>query len=137
MSTNDHPSDKGAIATAVLNGVIFTVSVAAFVLLEALQRDTTSLVLLVGPVIGAVFVTTTLKPQLTRVEQQTNGVLDERISRNAKAATTAALLDAGLLTVDEPGMTKTTTRTVVHRPDPSMTFPPPSSGSAPPGSSHG
>jgi hypothetical protein len=38
-----------------------------------------------------------LKPQLTRVEQQTNGVLDERIHRNAKAATQAALVDAGLL----------------------------------------
>lgn len=116
----------GSIATAILNAVIFTVSVAAFVLLELRGRDTTGLVLLVGPVIGAVFVTTTLKPQLTRVEQQTNGVLDDRIHRGAKAATTAALMDAGLLTVDhETGVTKTTTRTVVHRPDPAPPRPDP------------
>lgn len=95
-------SSSGTVASAVLNGIIFVTSVAGFVALEITGRDTTGLVLLVGPVIGAVFVTSTLRPQLARVEAQTNGVLDERIHRQTKSAVTATLLEAGIIT-PEPG----------------------------------
>lgn len=95
-------TERGSVASAILNGVIFVTSVAGFVTLQVLEKDTTGLVLLVGPVIGAVFVTSTLRPQLARVEAQTNGVLDDRIHRQTKSAVTSTLIEAGIIT-PEPG----------------------------------
>lgn len=101
--TARRPSSPGAVADRILAGVVFVVSVAAFVALELLERETTGLLVLVGPVVAALLVngkidnvkkeTERQSATLTRVERQTNGVLDERI----RSGTLRALQDAGIV----------------------------------------
>lgn len=69
----------------ILAGVVFIVSVVAFVLLELQGRPTDGLMVLVGPAVAALIinahVTATTKDQnrqLSRLEEQTNGNLHRR-----------------------------------------------------------
>lgn len=86
-----------------LAALVFVVSVAALVALEVMERPTANLMTLVAPVVAALFVaghvnavTAEQNKTINKIEQQTNGVLDERI----RAQTKAALLDAGIVTPD-------------------------------------
>ncbi|HEX6917361.1 MAG TPA: hypothetical protein VF140_04725, partial [Phycicoccus sp.] len=72
-------------ATTILSGVVFTVSVVALVVLEALGRDSTAVMVLAGPVVSALFVVGAVGNRLgnvqqtvDKVERQTNGLLDAR-----------------------------------------------------------
>jgi hypothetical protein len=85
--------------------VVFVVSVGALVTLELANRPTTTVMALVGPVVAALFiaghvnrVTDEQNHTLTKIEKQTNGVLDDRI----KTQTKAALVEAGVVTPDLP-----------------------------------
>jgi hypothetical protein len=73
-------------ATRLLAGVVFVVTIVAYVYLVAGGHDTVGLIALTGPVLGALFVVDSLgrqnrkiAEQVEEVKQQTNGVLDERI----------------------------------------------------------
>lgn len=70
---------------ALLAGVVFVVSVAAFVLLELADKDTEGLMLLCGPAVGALIVSAQVgvsskrqERRLENVESQTNGRLTSK-----------------------------------------------------------
>lgn len=88
----------------ILAGVVFIVSVAALVALEAMERSTTNLMALVGPVVAGLLVgghvsnlTSQQNRSIQKIEAQTNGVLDARIRTQGKAATLEALTEAGIV----------------------------------------
>ena len=72
----------------VLAGVVFVVSVVAFVVLELAGRPTNGLMLLCGPAVGALivsgqlqYVTSRQNRTLDNIEAQTNGNLSRRDSK--------------------------------------------------------
>lgn len=88
----------------LLAGVVFIVSVAALVALEAMGRSTTNLMALVGPVVAALLVgghvsnlTSQQNRSIQKIEAQTNGVLDARIRTQGKAAMLEALTESGVI----------------------------------------
>ena len=100
MNGDGPTSSRGFVALA---GGVFAVSVAALVILELNGRSTTNLMALVAPVVAALFiarridhVTTAQNKAIEKIDQQTNGVLDERI----KTQTKAALREAGIIGED-------------------------------------
>lgn len=111
MSAPATPTDTNGRLLVYLAGLVFVVSVAAVVVLEAMGRSTTNLMALVGPVVAGLLVgghVSNLTQQQNRaigkIEAQTNGVLDARIRTQGKAATLDALREVGLLpgTVVDP-----------------------------------
>ena len=81
------------VAQLVLSGVIFAVSVAAYVYMDAHGGDTAGLMVLVGPVVAVMFADATQRSRLApiqetvqKVERQTNGVMDARIRTQVAAA---------------------------------------------------
>lgn len=76
-----------------LAALMFTVTVAALVVLGLSDQNTRTLERLVGPLLTAVIVTGVLgvshksqNNRLDKIEHQTNGELDARIKRNVRAA---------------------------------------------------
>lgn len=76
-----------------LAALMFTVTVAALVVLGLWDQNTRTLERLVGPLLTAVIVTGVVgalgksqSSRLGRIESQTNGELDEKIKQNVKAA---------------------------------------------------
>lgn len=95
--TPSHRAGNGN-AAIVLAGVVFVVSVIAFVALEIAGRNTDNLMVLVGPAIGALIVSGQLVGQnkaLDKIERQTNGVMDGRI----EAGVRKVLTEAGVLAI--------------------------------------
>ncbi|MDE9365484.1 hypothetical protein PZ938_07690 [Luteipulveratus sp. YIM 133132] len=91
--------------TLVAGVVVFVTSVAGVVTLELAGRDPGQVLTLAGPVVAALLVsghvsnvTDRQNEQISRIEKQTNGVLDDRI----KTQTLAALAEAGVVTPDGP-----------------------------------
>ena len=69
--------------------IVFTVCVAGYVPLALAGRATAEYVTLIGPVLAVVILKTHLGQQdetLTKIQEQTNGVLDRRIKDGVKAA---------------------------------------------------
>lgn len=69
--------------------IVFTVCVAGYVPLAMLGKATAEYVTLIGPVLAVVILKTHLGQQdetLTKIQEQTNGVLDARIKNGVAAA---------------------------------------------------
>lgn len=106
----DTPTPKGT-PQLIAGVVVFLATLAAFVYLTAMGKDTTTLVTLCGPTVAGLLVighqarTTAAQnahleqqtEQLQTITRQTNGVLDGRIKSGAKAAVTEALQEAGII----------------------------------------
>lgn len=109
--TSSTPTDTPtSSALTWLAGTVFVVSVAALVVLEALERPTVTLVALVTPVIASLLVaghvSTVTKQQnvaIDKIERQTNGVLDERIRTQVLAALTEAAPVPAVVVGTAPG----------------------------------
>lgn len=95
------PGESEAGVSQLKAGVtVFAISVAALVYLQTMNLDTTTLMVLCGPVVAALLVngymsklTDAQNAKIEQVIKQTNGALDERI----EARTMAALAKVGLL----------------------------------------
>lgn len=106
MNGSNSAPHRGApiysVTTALLAGVVFIVTVAAYVILTLEGEDTTELVYLAGPVIGSLFVvgvvgqqlsakTAPLRDSIEEVRQQTNGVLSNGIRHEVTVALSQAM----------------------------------------------
>lgn len=102
MSTSPDTPVQSRNATPVLSGVVFVATLAAYVTLEALDRDPSGLVYLAGPVIAALFITGAVGQQihaktapmsekLDTVQRQTNGALTGGITTAVSAGIAEAL----------------------------------------------
>lgn len=81
---------------AALAATVFVVSVVALVILELNGRPTANLMTLVTPVVAALFVVDTINRRtaeqnqaISKIQEQTNGVLDQRIKDGVLAALNA------------------------------------------------
>lgn len=69
--------------------LVFAICVAGYVPLAMMGKATAEYVTLIGPVLAVVILKTHLGQQdetLTKIQEQTNGVLDRRIKDGVKAA---------------------------------------------------
>ena len=85
--------NRSTTPVLILSGLVFVVSITAYVVLELYGGDTGGVLTLAGPILAALFVTGTLgreqariHEKVERVEKQTNGVLDARIREQTAAA---------------------------------------------------
>lgn len=92
-------TDRTGLAVIALGGLMFVTSLAAIVALALAGQDTATLERIVSPLLGSVITVGVLglvshaqDQKLTRIEKQTNGILDERIERK----TLDAIRKAGL-----------------------------------------
>ncbi len=90
---------KLSTPTLLAGVVVFITTAAAFVVLQVTGHPTDKLLTLAGPVVAALLITGRVDKHaddqehvLTKIQQQTNGVLDKRIKNGAKAA----LREAGI-----------------------------------------
>lgn len=87
------PTKQSGREYTALAAVVFVITIAAYVVLEVRGRDTSGLIALVTPVLASLYVVARVERRtdaqdsaLSRIEAQTNGVLDERIREGTKAA---------------------------------------------------
>ncbi|MBD3782439.1 MAG: hypothetical protein IE926_05695, partial [Micrococcales bacterium] len=92
---------RDRIALFVLAGVVFVVTVSAFVALTIAGKDTDALVSLVAPVLTGLFLVGVLGSKIDATKAaadtavaQTNGALDARFLAHAETAATKAALAA-------------------------------------------
>lgn len=93
------PRDK--LGLFILSGVVFVVTVAAFVALSIVDKPTGDLLGLVGPVITGLFLVGVLGGKIDETRAvaetavaQTNGELDKRFRAHAEEAATKAVTQA-------------------------------------------